>query len=274
MEMKSRYVIIVVYVVFILLIGFLSSNRSITVETDDNSLPIAITFTKGRIYDSDYTIARIKITDINQMKTVFASAFYDQRTENVSVLASRENAVFAVNGDYYRFKEDGFVCRNGEVFRNSCNGSRDVLIIDNNGDFHIERFANNELIKPYIENVYQGFTFGPGLVVKGSKQTEFVDNDNSAFKPAQRMCIAQIGYLEYLFIAVEGPESINSQGITVEQLADFVYGIGDIQNAYNLDGGMSTTMIYQGEKVNSPAKERPVCDIICFFGAEKQGGVP
>lgn len=229
---------------------------------------ISIDISRGRAFESNYTAARIRLDNIHQMRTLFSWGYFSDKTEKASTLTNRIGAVFAINGDYYRFKEDGLIVRNGIPYRNRCDGSRDVLVVDGEGDFHLYRKAEGETIR--TEDAWQAFTFGPALVVDGEKQTEFTDNDNAAFQPAGRMCIAQTGRLEYLCIAVDGPESEESKGMTIPQLAEFAAGIEGVQNAYNLDGGMSISMIHHGKRMNQPAKERPVCDIIGFIGTEAE----
>ena len=95
------------------------------------------------------------------------------------------------------------------------------------------------------------------------KQTGFVDMDNAADRAAQRMCLAQIGPLEYLCISSEGPEDPGSTGLTLEQFAELVASFEGVINAYNLDGGQSSMMWYGGEVISSPHKGgRPVGDIV------------
>lgn len=54
-------------------------------------------------------------------------------------------------------------------------------------------------------------------------------------------------------------------GLTIPQMAEFM-GTLDVQNAYNLDGGSSSTMVLNNEKINalSTHKVRSICDILYF----------
>jgi exopolysaccharide biosynthesis protein len=83
------------------------------------------------------------------------------------------------------------------------------------------------------------------------------------------MCLAQLGPLEYLCISSEGPEDPGSTGLTLEQFAELVASFEGVTNAYNLDGGSSSTMVFNRDKVNSPnnPKRRPLKDIIYFASA-------
>ena len=143
------------------------------------------------------------------------------------------------------------------------------VIRDDMGDFKAKLEAEGRTI-------VNGYTFGPGLVIDGVPQTGYVDNDNAALKSAQRMCLAQVGPLEYLCIVSEGPEDPGSVGLNLEQFTELVASFEGVQNAYNLDGGSSSTMVFKSEthnfdKINSPnnPKRRPLYDIIYFASAYK-----
>ena len=78
-----------------------------------------------------------------------------------------------------------------------------------------------------------------------------------------------IGIIEeghYVFVVSDG-RTDESEGLTLKQLADLMESLG-AQTAYNLDGGGSSTMVFQGQVVNNPTtggssiKERSVSDIV------------
>ena len=58
-----------------------------------------------------------------------------------------------------------------------------------------------------------------------------------------------------------------SKGVTHQELADFMGGL-DCQNAFNLDGGGSATMIFNGQYYNAlGGSPRSMSDIIYFATA-------
>ena len=79
------------------------------------------------------------------------------------------------------------------------------------------------------------------------------------------MVLAQLGPLSYLCVATEGPENTGSVGLTLDEIAAFMDGL-DCQIAYNLDGGSSSTMVLNNEKINalSTGKIRSIGDIVYF----------
>ena len=86
------------------------------------------------------------------------------------------------------------------------------------------------------------------------------------------MILAQDGPLSYVCICSEGPESDNSTGLTLDQIAHYISTMG-LQTAYNLDGGGSASVVFNKEKINSLSthKTRSVSDCIYFASALAQG---
>ena len=248
-------------------------------EYEDPS--ISVRMEKGRIYDTTYVAAYVKIANASQIRTAMAGRYSDDSKEFGRTLAQRNKAVLAINGDYFIGHNNvGFVARQGRVFRTKCDNPEeksktrlDVLIIDDQGDLHILPQATNADIEAFEGNIVNGFSFGPGLVINGVRQGNYVNQNNGSDVKAMRMCIAQTGPLEYLCIASEGPEDPGSVGMDLEQFTDLVVSFEGVQNAYNLDGGISSTMSFkQGGKyvrVNSPdnPKSRQLKDILFFASA-------
>lgn len=240
--------------------GYISDN-----EYKDESLHIRIE--TGRIHETEYWIARVSLRDPSQLRTISANGYQSQRTISSLAMATRAKAVLATNSDYFSFFDDGFLIRQGSLYRNLPNAKRDVLLIDKKGDFHILLKADAVSVAPYLTgDIANSFNFGPALVIDGQVVTKFVDENNAALQGRQRMCLAQVqkGKLEYLCIACAGPKKENS-GMTLEQFAAFVHSLG-VDNAYNMDGGNSTQLIFRNDYVNKihQSTMRPLSDIIYF----------
>ena len=234
---------------------------------------ISVSITQGRAYETDYWVARIKLIEPGQMRTTSARGFDASRTVRGLTLAGRVNAVFAINGDYFSYIPDGYLIRNGEKYRDLPSGKRDVLLVDDLGDFYQLPMAARVDIDAFSGNpIMNSFNFGPSLVIDGIRVEEFFENNNAAFKPRQRMAIAQVkrGSLEYVAVACAGPRGHNT-GLTLEEFSQLVYDQG-VENAYNLDGGNSTMMMFNGAYVNTGdlGNIRDISDIIYFVSI--QGG--
>ena len=181
-------------------------------------------------------------------------------------------ALLAINGDFFNFHDSGIAYRNGRKLRFNANTLCELLIIDEAGDFHYLRPTSKKAWDEYTAaggTVLHTFWFGPNLILEnGEPMTTFTNNENNApWMKAQRMVIGQTGPLEYLIICCEGPESQSyaNQGFTLEQTAKLCHTLG-LDNAYNLDGGVSACVTLNGVKINSTSnpKRREVGDIIYF----------
>ncbi len=237
---------------------------------------------KGREYDSDYIYLHIKLTDPSQLRAAPASSFNSQSTTLGSVIAKRVQAVLAINGDFFTMDPYGVAVRNGHLYRNRPTGE-DVLLIDSLGDFHaLEGVKKADEVKQFLKNaqesgnpVIHAFTFGPVLVKDGESVIP-VDNKYNYFntgsqKQTQRISFSQLGNLEYLVVATNGPENDGSKGLKMSQIAALTAKLGKTFSpngciiSYNLDGGSSSTVVMNGQKINAAgSKIRHIADVIYF----------
>ncbi|MCR5082949.1 MAG: phosphodiester glycosidase family protein [Parasporobacterium sp.] len=218
-------------------------------------------------YENDTKIyaADITLSSTQYLKTAFANDSYGKNiTETTSSIAESNNAVFAINGDYYGVQESGYVIRNGVVYRDTSNGS-DVLCIYADGTMKIvndSEYSADELVKL---GVWQAFCFGPALLQNGTVSVD-VDSEVSKAKSSNpRTAIGVIDENHFVFVVSDG-RTDESEGLSLYELAQFMQKLG-VKTAYNLDGGGSSTMYFDGTVINNPTsgrsiKEREVSDII------------
>ena len=238
---------------------------------------ISVKITTGRFEETNYMVAHVKLANATQLRSTMSGTYSNDSTIGGIAMAKSTNAALAINGDFFSSRRNvGYTVRMGKEYKNKCNGTYDVLVIDEKADLHIIQAPTKEDMVAFREqleanggSIVNAYTFGPGLVINGVKQTGFVNMDNAADRSAQRMCLAQVGPLEYLCISSEGPEDPGSVGLNLEQFAELVASFEGVINAYNLDGGSSSTMVFNRDKVNSPnnPKRRPLKDIIYFASA-------
>ena len=240
-----------------------------------------------RIYGTNYVYAVIKIADASQLRTAMANKYNSSYTVPGTVMAIANNAVLAINGDFYNFYDYGYLVRQGKQYRNRPNKYWDVLIIDQHGDFHaIQQPTKNKIAQwqeehPDLQAV-NSFNFGPVLADNGQWLQEKFDNTNvlnffqiAGLKQYARMAICQLDTLTYMFACCESVLDENSEGLTLNEWAQCLREIDDkiadydIQVAYNIDGGGSATMVFHNEKINSLTnpKIRSLSDILYFASA-------
>ena len=226
-----------------------------------------ISITMSEYYENNTKIhvADVRLSSAEYLKTAFANDSYGKNiTETTSSMAQSNNAILAVNGDYYGVQESGYVIRNGVVYRDTAKGC-DVLCIYANGTMEIVgdgEYTADELVS---KGVWQAFTFGPSLVVNSSITVGVNDEVGKAMASNPRTAIGMIDTNHFVFVVSDGRTS-ESSGLSLYQLAQFMQKLG-VKTAYNLDGGGSSTMYFNGQVINNPTngrsiKERGVSDIV------------
>lgn len=215
----------------------------------------------------------ITIADPSQLRTAMSNDSYDDPTLARSVsMAKSVDAVVAFNGDFFKYNYNkGYVLRQGVFYRDALDGTRDVLIIDDKGDFSYVRKATSELMQDKNAELeaagrraINAFCFGPLLVANGEIQDTTAKEMESNI-PTQRIALCQLGELEYAVMEIDGG---NGAGMNLKELATYIMIVfPECKTAYNLDGGGSTHLILNGKLVHKTANSRAISDIIYFASA-------
>jgi exopolysaccharide biosynthesis protein len=220
---------------------------------------ISIAITTERLYNTQVYIADIQLQSIEYLKTAFAQNTYGRNIyQKTSAMAEAHNAILAINGDYCGYRNAGFVVRNGILCRSSSSG-RQALVICQDGSFEVVSESTADAEALVEQGAIQVFSFGPSLVLNGeiNVAADKVRNPRTA--------IGIISPLHYVMIVADGRTG-DSSGLTLYQLATILQDLG-CETAYNLDGGGSSTMWFNGQLVNVPTDgrtvgERRVSDIV------------
>jgi exopolysaccharide biosynthesis protein len=219
-------------------------------------------------------VADIQISNIDYLKTALAKNTYGRNIkETTSAMAENHNAIFAINGDYYGFRSYGFVLRNGVLYRDTArsSGSDEALAIDSSGNFSIINESKTNAQTLVNANVWQVLSFGPALINNSTITVNANSEVDQSMTSNPRTAIGQVSALHYIVIVSDG-RTTASTGLSLLQLATELDERGCMV-AYNLDGGGSSTMWFNGEIVNNPTtngnttSERSVSDIV-YLGYE------
>lgn len=116
-------------------------------------------------HDLRFFVAHIHVSDPAQLRTAFAREEYNKTyAEATSDIAARHDAVLAINGDYYNYKDDmGLIIRNGVLYRDK-KGTRDHLLVMQDGSFEPifkKDYAPGNGEEILARGVEQSFFFGP-----------------------------------------------------------------------------------------------------------------
>ena len=162
--------------------------------------------------------------------------------------------------------------RNGTIYRST--GAREGLALYDDGRVTLYDETATTAEKLLSAGAWNTLSFGPALVkdgevVDGIDQIEIDTNfGNHSIQGQQpRTAIGAVDTNHLVVVVVDGRDPGYSRGLTLPELAEVMTGLG-AKAAYNLDGGGSSTMYFQGEVVNRPSNggERGVSDILFIGG--------
>lgn len=245
------------------------SAEAVVTETEYQDGNISIRLSAYRVEDSAVYVADIQLASPEYLKTALADNAYGKNlTEKTSVMARSAGAILAINGDYYGVQESGYVLRNGVLYRDTPVSGKEDLVIFADGSFRIIRedeISAQSLLEAGAEQI---LSFGPALVENGEVSVEKGQEVSRAKSSNPRTAIGMLGENHYVFVVSDGRTS-DSQGLSLYELAEFMQSLG-VTTAYNLDGGGSSTLYFNGQVVNQPTtngkkiQERSVSDIVCI----------
>ena len=197
-------------------------------DTTYNNGEVSIEIRYMRTLYTDVYVADITLRDPSYLETALAEgAFGRNLTDRTSTIAEQNDAILAINGDYYGFRDTGYVVRNGYLYRS---------------------------------------VPGPGLVIDGEVCVEKKEEVKRAQVTNPRTAFGVISPLHFLFVVSDGRTDENV-GLSLFELAGLMKDLG-CETAYNLDGGGSSTMWFNGRVLNKPTTfgetiaERKISDIV------------
>ena len=218
-------------------------------------------------YNTKIYVADITLSEASFLKTALAKNSYGKNVkEATSTIANNNNAILAINGDFYGAQEKGYVLRNGVIYRNTAKSNQEDLVIYEDGAFEIIKEEETSLESLLEKGAYNVLSFGPALIENYNVSVTKNDEVGKSMASNPRTLIGMIDDLHYVFIVSDGRTS-ESEGLSLYELATFAKKL-NIKTAYNLDGGGSSAMYFNGKVINKPTtsgrniSERSVSDIV------------
>lgn len=221
-----------------------------------------------------YYVADIVLSDATVLRSAFAQDEYGTNIiEDTSEIADDNDAILAINGDYYGFRDTGIIIRNGVIYRDE--GTRDGLAFYRDGHVKVYDETTTSAQKLLDAGVWNTLSFGPALVVDSEIADDITDYEvdtnvgNHSIQGNQpRTLIGVIDDNYLVFVVVDGRSSGYSVGVDMAEAAQIMADLG-CETAYNIDGGGSSTMVFNGSLVNNPlgkGRERGTSDILYVEG--------
>ena len=237
---------------------------TVTNVAEYSSDDIYISVDKKEVGDGDdkvtYYVGHVYVSSLEYFRTALAQDKYGANIkDDVDDIAANNNAIFAITGDSYGNNTTGIVIRDGILYRDDENDA-DVCVLYLDGTMKTYTAAEFDEESVKAGNVWQAWCFGPALLDgEGDILEEFT---TSSYLSKEHPRVA-MGYVEpghYVFMVVDGRDDGYSRGVTISELAVLMQREGCLA-AFNLDGGGSATMYFDGEYINK-STGREISDII------------
>ena len=244
-----------------------TAEAAVSTENTYQDENISVTLTEYTVNDTAVYVADVTLSSADYLKTALAQGLYGKNvTESTSDMAEDNNAILAINGDYYGAQEKGYVLRNGVLYRSTAAKNQEDLVIYADGSFQIINESEVTAEELLADGAVQILSFGPALVTDGEIAVSTTEEVGQAKSSNPRTAIGVIDDLHYIFVVSDG-RTDESEGLSLYELASFMESLG-AETAYNLDGGGSSTMVFNGILINNPTstgnsiRERSVSDIV------------
>lgn len=196
-------------------------------------------------------------------QVLYPAASFKNQQIYPDTLAQTANMVLAINGDYYPYRLEkgqaaGNILRNyTTLYNHTTRGAGsfpnlDTLALLDDGTLKV--YSAGEISSDALVaqgNVHDALSFGPWLARNGKMRIVTYRNWTV---PEPRTAIGMIEAGHYRIITVEGrmPKG-GHQGMNINDLSKLMYAQG-VTEAFNLDGGSTSVLIFMGTKLNVTGK--------------------
>lgn len=243
-------------------------------QSDSASIEIKKVSTGSGSDTMTYFVADVVVSNATTLSSAFAKNMFGENiVEYTSEIAQDNNAVFAINGDYYGFRSDGILIRNGVIYRDE--PARVGLAFYQDGSMKIYDETQTSAQELLDAGAWNTLSFGPALIQDSVVSTNLANveidknfGNRSIQRSNPRTGVGIIAPNHYVFVVVDGRSPGYSRGASLTEFAAIFAELG-CTDAYNIDGGGSSTMYFMGQVVNNPLgknKERGISDIL-FIGS-------
>lgn len=210
-----------------------------------------------------YYVADIYVGSIDCFKTYTAhNEFRYGSTQTVEQMSKDSGAILGMSGDYYSIQNRSFIVRNSYQYMAMKPYNTDICVMYADGSIEDYSFSEYEIDEIMERKPLQVWSFGPSLLdSEGKAKTKFNVKETLDNHHQPR---SALGYYEpghYCFVVVDGREKGHSVGMFLSELAQLFEDLG-CTVAYNMDGGGSASLTFQGEYYSKPSEVRSIGDIL------------
>jgi exopolysaccharide biosynthesis protein len=216
-------------------------------------------------------IAKVKLFNPDSFKVVMGNDILGG-LERTSSSAKRKNGILAINGGGFGKRvvagktvsvPIGTTVIDGKFVTSVIAKSEKLFFSGINKDGQVIGTVPNTLEDIKELDPYQGVSFIPALI-RNYEKLQIPSKWKSTKHP--RTIIGKYANDDLILIVIDGRQGNWSSGASLERVQDKLLELG-VKEAYNLDGGGSSIMYYDGKILNKPSdgSERPVANSIVIL---------
>lgn len=210
-----------------------------------------------------YHVADIYVASLDYFGTYTAHnvmQYFD--TQDAVEMFNEAGALLAINGDFITYQQAGFLMRNGILYYGQNTGCS-ICVLYSDGRMETYEPNTYDIDTVMAQGAVQVWNFGPVMLDAEGKAKGSYD---ASYTVAMINPRSAVGYYEpghYCFVVVDGRQDGYSVGMTLPELGSLFESLG-CTCAYNLDGGGSAVMLYNGGKYSqqSNGADRALGDIL------------
>lgn len=204
------------------------------------------------VSNDSYTGKLLIINDPSRVKLV-SSPRLGTSGATTSQIVAENDAVAGINAGGFQDdalgtggKPAGLVIEDGQLRTTNTGASYSLVGMDKDNKMVVSNSMTYSKCQQL--NLRCAVSFGPVIIINGNAT---IKSGTGGWGMQPRTAIAQRKDGAILMLVIDGRQK-RSLGATLRQVQDILLDNG-AYNAFNLDGGASTTMVYNGNVVNSPS---------------------
>ncbi len=225
------------------------------------SANLSIGLRKKTAHGVSYWVAHVRTSKASQLKSALSYGTYGGTRQTTSGAVSSNKGIIGINGsafDYGSGKPSplGMCIKNGKIYGDYMT-SYSVMAVKKDGTIYTPRqgLMGKDLLRAGVKDTYN---FGPVLIRDGKAQPAW--SETSKYYP--RTAIGMVKPNDYVLLVTD---TGNYSGLNHWDMVNIFQSYG-CRYAYNLDGGGSSTLYYNGKVMNKliGGSQRPCADFLYF----------
>ncbi|MCD7736600.1 MAG: phosphodiester glycosidase family protein [Lachnospiraceae bacterium] len=215
--------------------------------------------------DISYWVAQVKTSDSSQVKSALSYGTYGGTRQTTSSAVSSNGGIIGINGSGFSYSTgtpfpDSMCIKNGIVYADHMTGDN-IMCIKEDGTMYVASVGQTaaDLLEAGVKNT---FVFGPALISNGEVVYSTRASASEVAGRYPRAAVGMISKNKYVLLVTN---TGTYDGLDGAAMASIFKSYG-CKFAYNLDGGGSVTLYFNGQVMNELISdyERPVADYLYF----------